>query len=106
MEESRLNETIAPTLPAGPVRVTEGTDPQSPDAPDRGAFPELVGRGPAMQALFAEMTRVVDSEVSVHIFGETGTGKERVGVALHSHSRRGRGPYVALNAYTLTAEPF
>jgi DNA-binding NtrC family response regulator len=106
MKESRLNETIAPTVPAEPISVTEGTDPHAPDAPDRGAFPELVGRGPAMQALFAEMARVVDSEVSVHLFGETGTGKERVAVAIHRRSRRGRGPFVAINASSLSDELF
>ena len=86
-----MNETTAPTLVAA--------DPVT-------AFPELLGRGPAMQALFAEMARVVDSEVSVHIFGETGTGKERVAVAIHRRSRRGGGPFVAINASSLSDELF
>jgi DNA-binding NtrC family response regulator len=69
-------------------------------------FPELVGRSPAMQALFGEMARVTDSEVSVHIFGETGTGKEKVAAALHRRSRRGSGPFVAINASSLSDELF
>jgi two-component system, NtrC family, response regulator HydG len=76
-------------------------------APSAAAgFPELVGHGPAMQALFAEMARVTDSELAVHIFGETGTGKERVAVAIHRRSRRCAGPFVAVNASSLSDELF
>jgi DNA-binding NtrC family response regulator len=74
--------------------------------PEGVSFPELVGHGPAMQGLFAEMVRVVDSELSVHIFGETGTGKERVAVAIHRRSRRAGGPFVAVNASSLSDELF
>jgi two-component system response regulator AtoC len=74
--------------------------------PDDAVFPELLGRGPAMQALFAAMARVTDSELSVHIFGETGTGKERVAMAIHRRSRRGGGPFVAVNASSLSDELF
>src|SRR6185503_1663955 len=63
--------------------------------PQTALFPELVGHGPAMSALFADMARLTDSDVAVHIFGETGTGKERVAVAIHRRSRRGGGPFVA-----------
>jgi DNA-binding NtrC family response regulator len=76
-------------------------------APPEGVFfPELIGHGPAMQGLFADMVRVVDSELSVHISGETGTGKERVAVAIHRRSRRGGGPFVAVNASSLSDELF
>jgi DNA-binding NtrC family response regulator len=61
-------------------------------------FPEIVGRSPASQALRREMERIASSEMTVHIQGETGTGKERVARALHRGSRRARGPFVALNA--------
>jgi two-component system response regulator AtoC len=88
-----LNETIA--LTAAARTASAETEP---------AFPELVGRGPAMQALFAEMVRVTDSDVSVHVSGETGTGKERVALAIHRRSRRGRGPFVAINASSLSDE--
>jgi DNA-binding NtrC family response regulator/tetratricopeptide (TPR) repeat protein len=69
-------------------------------------FPEIVGRTPAMKALFAAMSRVAASDAPVHVFGETGTGKEKVARALHARSRRVRGPFVALNASTLTDELF
>jgi DNA-binding NtrC family response regulator len=74
--------------------------------PEAALFPELVGHGPAMRALFADMARLTGSDVAVHIFGETGTGKERVAVAIHRRSRRGGGPFVAVNASSLSDELF
>jgi two-component system response regulator HupR/HoxA len=52
------------------------------------------------------MARVAGADVPVHIFGETGTGKEKVARALHRQSpRRGR-PFVAVNASSLSDELF
>jgi len=90
-----LNEMIALTA--------DGPQGSAGDGP---LFPELVGRSQAMQALFGEMARVTDSEVSVHVFGETGTGKERVALAIHRRSRRSSQPFVALNASSLSDELF
>jgi DNA-binding NtrC family response regulator len=52
------------------------------------------------------MARVTDSALGVHLFGETGTGKEKVAVAIHRRSRRGAGPFVAVNASSLSDELF
>jgi len=81
--------------------------PEAAEPPAREAeFPEIVGRSPGMRALYASMSRVAASEAPVHVFGETGTGKEKVARALHARSRRARRPFVALNASTLTDELF
>ena len=58
----------------------------------------LVGRSPAMQRLREQIETFAASELRVHVFGETGTGKERVARALHAGSRRARGPFVPFNA--------
>ena len=76
----------------------------SPAIPFR--FPEIVGRCPAMIELFQGMERVAASDVSVHVFGETGTGKERIARALHDRSVRSRGPFVPVNASSLSDELF
>lgn len=47
------------------------------------AFPNLVGMSPAMVGLFERMKKAVDTDVTVCIYGETGTGKELVARALH-----------------------
>src|SRR5262249_10950564 len=71
-----------------------------------GRFPEIVGRCAALDPLFAEMARVAHSEVPVHVYGETGTGKEKVARALHARSPRARGPFVAINASSISDELF
>ena len=70
------------------------------------AFPGIVGESPAMCALFAGMRKVAASEMAVHLFGETGTGKERVARAIHLASPRAARPFVALNASSMSDELF
>jgi len=58
---------------------------------------EIIGEAPAMQEVFRAIGRLSRSNVSVLINGETGTGKELVAAALHRHSPRASGPFIALN---------
>jgi len=60
-------------------------------------FASLVGRCEAMEALKARIVRTAPSELRVHIYGETGTGKENVARALHALSPRARHRFVAVN---------
>jgi DNA-binding NtrC family response regulator len=69
--------------------------------PEEGGCGELVGRSRPMLDLCDKIVRVADSEASVLITGESGTGKELVARALHSRSRRARGPFVAFNCAAL-----
>lgn len=62
----------------------------------------LVGRSPAMQQVFRRIALVADSELSVLITGETGTGKELVAAAIHRHSRRRDEAYVAIAPVSLS----
>lgn len=55
-------------------------------------------RAPAMQDVFRAMGRLAPSQATVLITGESGTGKELIARALHRHSRRAAGPFVAVNA--------
>jgi two-component system response regulator HydG len=60
-------------------------------------FDALVGRSPAMQAVYDLIDRVADSDATVLLSGESGTGKEVVARAIHTHGRRRAGPFVAIN---------
>ncbi|QDT06676.1 Nitrogen regulation protein NR(I) [Rubripirellula lacrimiformis] len=62
----------------------------------------LVGRSPAMQQVFRQIALVADSDLSVLITGETGTGKELVAAAIHRHSRRCDRPYLAVAPATFS----
>jgi two-component system, NtrC family, nitrogen regulation response regulator GlnG len=61
------------------------------------AMPELLGQASAMQEVFRAIGRLSHSHVTVLITGESGTGKELVAQALHRHSPRRDGPFVAIN---------
>jgi two-component system nitrogen regulation response regulator GlnG len=59
--------------------------------------PEILGQAPAMQDVFRAIGRLSQSHVTVMITGESGSGKELVARALHKHSPRASGPFVAIN---------
>ena len=59
--------------------------------------PEMLGQAPAMQDVFRAIGRLSQSNVTVMITGESGSGKELVARALHKHSPRANGPFVAIN---------
>src|SRR5271170_3793641 len=73
------------------VAVAPSAAPSSADAP------EMLGQAPAMQEVFRAIGRLSQSHVTVLITGESGTGKELVAHALHRHSPRASGPFVAIN---------
>ncbi len=67
-------------------------------------MPEMLGQAPAMQDVFRAIGRLSQSNVTVMITGESGSGKELVARALHKHSPRGdagkggtEGPFIAIN---------
>jgi len=74
---------------------------QSPAvAPAAGALgepAEILGQAPAMQEVFRAIGRLSQSNATVLITGESGTGKELVARALHRHSPRAAGPFIAIN---------
>src|SRR5476651_961760 len=59
--------------------------------------PEIHGQAPAMQEVFRAIGRLSQSNVTVLITGESGSGKELVASALHKHSPRAAQPFIALN---------
>ena len=59
--------------------------------------PAMLGQAPAMQDVFRAIGRLSQSQVTVLITGESGSGKELVARALHKHSPCADGPFVAIN---------
>jgi DNA-binding NtrC family response regulator len=62
-----------------------------------GRFGPLVGRSPAMQAVYDKVARVAPTEATVLLVGESGTGKEIVARTIHELSRRRKNPFLAIN---------
>ncbi len=68
---------------------------------DLADTPEILGEAPAMQEVFRAIGRLSRSNITVLVNGESGTGKELVARALHRHSPRREGPFIALNMAAL-----
>ncbi len=84
-------------------RVISGLEQQPSDSVQTlgRRFSDIVGESPCMRRLFRMLPDVAASEASVLITGESGTGKELFARAIHNHSPRKDGPFVAVNCSAL-----
>jgi len=110
-ERREVSITVAPrvALPGSPcdprvhylvvVRPSD-EDPWTGTSPPT-VFEGLIGRSPAMVALFELIRTLSHSDVTILLTGESGTGKEVVARAIHASSARQAGPFVAVNCAAL-----
>lgn len=95
-----------PDLMKRTARALDNSAPQRSAAPaastdaDRDDLP-LVGRTPAMQALYRLVARVMNTDLPVLIWGESGTGKSLIGRAIHDFSDRRTLPFVTVTGADL-----
>ncbi|KPU91048.1 AAA family ATPase [Variovorax paradoxus] len=73
-------------------------------APDDADDAELIGPSEAMREVHKRIGLAAASAMPVLVLGETGTGKEMVARALHRHSARAGGPFVAINCSAIPKE--
>jgi two-component system nitrogen regulation response regulator GlnG len=73
---------------------------EAPTDGDRDDLP-LVGRTPVMQALYRLVARVMNTDLPVLIWGESGSGKSLIGKAIHDFSDRRTLPFVTVTAADL-----
>jgi two-component system nitrogen regulation response regulator GlnG len=64
----------------------------------------LIGRSGAMQDIYRVIARLTQSDLTVLITGESGSGKELVARVLHDFGRRRKGPFVAVNMAAIPRE--
>lgn len=69
---------------------------------DTVVFHGLIARDPQMIAVFELVRMVAQSDATVLVRGETGSGKEGIAQALHKESARASKPFVAINCATLS----
>jgi DNA-binding NtrC family response regulator len=67
-------------------------------------FENLVGSGPGMRQVFETIQKVAETDLSVLIRGDSGTGKEGVAQAIHQRSSRRRRPFVAVNCAAISPQ--
>ncbi len=68
------------------------------------SFDKLLGQSPAMEELFVKLSRIADSEASLLITGESGSGKELTARAVHQHSRRREYPLITINCAAMPGQ--
>jgi DNA-binding NtrC family response regulator len=67
-------------------------------------FENIVGHSEPMQEVFRLIEKVADSDSTILILGDSGTGKELVARAIHYNSRRHNHPLVAVNCGAIPSE--
>ena len=90
-----LAELVDVTQRAMTLALENRSDTADKTGPDN--TPEIIGEAPAMQEVFRAIGRLSNSNITVLINGDSGTGKELVAHALHKHSPRKQAKFIALN---------
>ncbi len=95
----RIREAVVP--PGTPIRAGQTTlrieaaaGSVRIDLHAADQFGKASGRSVRMREVFAAAAKVAPTELTILVTGETGTGKEVMARAIHSHSRRAKGPFV------------
>jgi Nif-specific regulatory protein len=65
------------------------------------SFSDIIGTSPAMQKIFSQLEKVIDTRATIHVEGETGTGKELIATAIHYQGSRKDKLFVAANCAAL-----
>lgn len=86
------------------LRAAGVSNPPNIVAQPENAPAQIVGSSPAIQQVFRQIALVSQSDLSVLITGETGTGKELVAAAIHRHSSRAQRPYLAIAPVALNPD--
>ena len=94
-EQWRLNREAEAARRTGAARETAA------EAASSERQHEMLGVSRAMRDLFKQIGRIAATDATLLVTGESGTGKELVARAVHRHSARSRGPFVAVNCGAL-----
>jgi len=97
------DETLAAALEAvlGKRRNQAEQSVRFPRSPAQPRLTDFISESPTMQAFMGTVQRVVKSDTSLLILGDTGVGKERLARAIHAEGPRSDGPFVAVNCGAL-----
>jgi len=94
--EFKLGRTVVKYVPQ--------EEPVEPAASESFCYGSMVGQDPKMRRLFALLDDIADTDTTLIIEGETGTGKELVAEEVHNHSRRRDGPFVVFDCGAVPGE--
>lgn len=78
-------------------RIRNETTALREDLDRASMFEEIVGSSPALQRVLAQVAKVAQTDCTILILGETGTGKELLARGIHKRSRRSGGAFIPVN---------
>ena len=88
------------------LKITGESPAEQTDAKSDAWREEIISRSPAMENLLTQARLVADSDTSVLIQGQSGTGKELFARAIHNASPRANAEFVALNCSAIPESLF
>jgi two-component system response regulator GlrR len=91
-ESSALMEQVE-----GALTISGGSEEGQEDGREAEWRAEIITRSPLLEDVLGRARMVADSDASVFIQGDSGTGKELLARAVHRASRRAEAPFVAIN---------
>src|SRR3954470_6754709 len=94
-DPDELNRTVESVLTG------ESLEGAIPAAKNRRSLGQLIGSSESMQRIYEAILRLADSNTTVLIRGESGSGKELAARAIVSHGRRSARPFISLNCAAL-----
>jgi DNA-binding NtrC family response regulator len=86
------------------VRFAERDEPAQVPVSGEARFGRMVGRSPAMRAVFFQLEQAARSGATILLEGETGTGKDLAAESIHLASGRREGPWVVLDCGAVPAQ--
>ncbi|MDD5580928.1 MAG: sigma-54 dependent transcriptional regulator [Methylobacter sp.] len=86
-----------------PSESVPGALGRKPPATPKQNFHGILSRSPAMQDVFQIIQNAAETEATVLVRGESGSGKELVATAIHTLSVRHNAPFLAVNCAALTS---
>ena len=103
-EDERYLVALAAQVSQGLALTTLRRAPGAEGVLRLGQFNHVIGRSQAMRNVYERLSRVAETDASVLLRGETGTGKSLLARTLHENSARREGPFVTLDCTTLPAQ--
>lgn len=100
LPDEMLREALSALVKRRLTRVEETLAPQEPVRHPQ--LSDFVSASPAMETFMHVVQRVVASDATLLIMGETGVGKERLARAIHGESPRSAGPFISVNCGALS----
>ena len=101
--ELLLTESTALRLGKTLLSLTLHAEPTALTVTESARFGDALGVAPATRHVFATLLRAAKADVSLLLEGESGVGKDVLARAVHEHSNRANGPFVAVDCGAIPA---